>query len=681
MQTSEGATGFLGETAQLASLLESYRSLAAAPSPSAPLVAREIDAYKHLKAHLSRLSQQLAHNGLQRQGFLDSGLFSALLEYLSALYFVFEQIQDARPPPQEAERDGPETSSSSVHDKEEQPDPYYRVSQIAMLVIRVLRNGLAGCVDAQSHLCHRFDLISPFLSNITRFHVLNDPDTLLLSRSAIQMLSNLITSNRDVQHRMWSRIVTPDRDEDKLVLKFLSSPDTATQSAAQILLINFLRTPAWSDDAHSRCHELCTTSAGLQLIQSLLSSSESIMLRTASAAQDISSQEYEPEAEIQGLEESLGFIYTIFAILFEGGFSSMLIAALAPIEEISTQSPSSMQSDLPVISSSQLTLLKLLDSWLHLNQKEAAEASSSASSLDGGGRTMAAGLAAKDAGLAGLVDIFMQLSAFAREAMSGGIAKDGVPADQQPQDRRLIGVHHSLLLLLQSLLSISLAADGWSDERSLLDGPSGQSEHSFASLSRALLSDMRRNVAFVDELVALLDQTHQYAPALSPFRPTNAGGSSGSVPAEANGDLGSRPLPQGHALSSTGKAAIEGKDKQTGYGFDHLKRDIVRVMGSLVYTPTSSVTGASKQPAEEAAAGLGRAHEASKEADAIIYNKAQIRQVQDRIREQGGLFHVLNMTVLDERNPCKSLSDASMRQMRSRRSGLHADSPFRIIAV
>ncbi|SNX85362.1 uncharacterized protein MEPE_04071 [Melanopsichium pennsylvanicum] len=625
----------VGDGNWLSSLLHSYQSLAARPLQAADLIAGEIELYEDLKANLTTVSQQLARHGSQRKLFMTSGMFDIVLNSLDDLYSLFEKVQNARPTYVQEEQGEFQCNAASVEDRERLQDPYYRIAHIATLCMRIIRNAMADCADAQSHLSHRFDLVAPFLTNITRFHTLNDPDTLLLCRSGVQMLSNLITTNREVQRQIWPRIMITDKDEEKLVLKLLSSPDTATQSAAQVLLINILRTPNWERDARKRCHELCTTPAGLQLVGSLLTISESIMLRTALATQDEASQEYELKSEIEGSEESLGFIYTIFAILFEEGYSSLLVSTLAPMEELSSTSSS---LDLPIVSSSQITLLKLLDSWLHHSQKQVAEFTS-LGTANAGGPTMRTystsgtdDFATEGFGLAGLVDMFIQLSAFARRAMSFGMAKDGASADQQPQDRRLIGVHHGLILLLQSLLSISMTADGWSAEHSSLV----QYEESFASLSRILLMDMRRSEAFIDELVALLDQTHRYAPALSPFRPSGAGAS--SVLSEADKH---RAMPQGHALSSTGKAAHETYGKQPSYGFDHLKRDIVRVIGSLVYVPTDNNSTSSDQQGVE-------------NTPSQAHSKDQIRQVQDRVREKGGLFHVLNMTVLDERNPCKS---------------------------
>ncbi|KAJ9473830.1 Copper transport protein 86 [Pseudozyma hubeiensis] len=635
----------------LLELLEQYKILASSRSSSAEQTADQVDAYQHLEAHLTHFSQRLARNASIRKHFATSHDFSAVLEALAAFFPHFQQSQQVRPPSSNQRGQaaiGDDLSGTPADHQNTPKDPYQRACGIATLLFRTTRNAMAGCSDAQDHLCLRFDVLAPFLDNITRYHTLNDPDATLLARSAVQMLSNLITANRHVQRQMWPRIVAAQRDQDRLLLKFLSSPDTATQSAAQILLINFLRTPSWTQDAHERCYELCTSVAGRQLVESLLSTSESVMLRTASAKPDESAQEQEPETEIQGLEESLGFVYTIFAMLFERGYTSLVLSSLAPIDEISSSPSSSSASDLPVITSSQLTLLKLLDSWLHLQQKLIAETASASTEHDACPSVLELletpsrfssidARLLRTAGLAGLLDAFLSQARFARSAMAGGIARNGTSPDQQPQDRRLIGVHHGLLLLLQSLLSISMTADGWSDEGSSSSGMT-HSTRSFADVARALLSEMRSNHDFIDELVELLDQTHQYAPALSPFRRADAANDE-RTSSEADEQ---RPLPQGHALSSTGRAAHESKDTQPSYGFDHLKRDIVRVLGSLVYAPTQ----AAKNDAEAHSGGQNGV-----DANPSTLTKNQIREVQDRVRERGGLFHVLNMTVLDERNP------------------------------
>lgn len=64
---------------------------------------------------------------------------------------------------------------------------------------------------------------------------------------------------------------------------------------------------------------------------------------------------------------------------------------------------------------------------------------------------------------------------------------------------------------------------------------------------------------------------------------------------------------------------------------DNLKRDLVSLLGTLSFyrsLPTST--------------------EKEKESESV-------RIVQDTTREKGGLFDVMNLTQLDERNPCESL--------------------------
>lgn len=62
---------------------------------------------------------------------------------------------------------------------------------------------------------------------------------------------------------------------------------------------------------------------------------------------------------------------------------------------------------------------------------------------------------------------------------------------------------------------------------------------------------------------------------------------------------------------------------------DNLKRDLVSLLGTLAFYRSLS-TAADKDEENNA-----------------------VRVVQDTTRENGGLFDVMNLTQLDERNPCK----------------------------
>lgn len=609
------------DEARFINVLEAHANLVASASSSADDAEFEIEKYENVKRYLTRLGKRMAEDPEDRPIFVKNGFFRMVIRSLASYYPTFERAQAARPSPS---GDGDEAAWRTETEKKD--DLYHRISIVMMLCMRLLRNVMADNPEAQIEVCQKFDRLLPFFVNITRFHNLNDPDTVPLCCTGVQMLSNLITKNSIVQDEMWPRIVTTDKDEEKLVLKFLSSAHTGTSSAAQVLLINFLRAPDSNGSTYRRCYELCTSPQGLQILHSLLSSSQSILLRIGEQLKN----QPEFDAEWQGLEDSLGFIWTIFSVLFDQGYSSLLVSALAPMDAISS---SSNPMDEQLITNSQVILLKCIDLWLHAYHLDTRSCWSEGSigsfapklNLD----LNANEDAVKGGGLSGLVDHFMRLSAFARGAMARGIAKEATPEENQPQDRRLIAVHAALLLLLECFMSINMSADGWSDGALEEEG-----EQSFANLSRTLLSEMRGNEAFVEELVALLDQTHKYAPALSPFRPDKEANGTSS---NSSAHKGRRPLPQGHAYSSIGKAAQEGKDKQPAYGFDHLKRDIVRVLASLVYAPTGNYRAWGKP---------------SKTFESPL-TKTQIRQVQDLVREKGGLFHVLNMTVLDERNPCK----------------------------
>jgi len=63
-----------------------------------------------------------------------------------------------------------------------------------------------------------------------------------------------------------------------------------------------------------------------------------------------------------------------------------------------------------------------------------------------------------------------------------------------------------------------------------------------------------------------------------------------------------------------------------------LKRDLVRLLGVLSYSPPKRYQHQNQDQLK------------------------QVKNVQDRVRELGGLFDVLNLTALDELNPCEFFS-------------------------
>lgn len=107
----------------------------------------------------------------------------------------------------------------------------------------------------------------------------------------------------------------------------------------------------------------------------------------------------------------------------------------------------------------------------------------------------------------------------------------------------------------------------------------------------------------VEAVVALLHEAIAFFPAQSPFAP---GGGTAA------------PAPDGHVLSATGAASTPPADRPALHS---LKRSAVQLLGALAHAPPNTP------------------------------RPAAVVNVQDRVRESGGLYDVLNTTVLDETNP------------------------------
>lgn len=135
---------------------------------------------------------------------------------------------------------------------------------------------------------------------------------------------------------------------------------------------------------------------------------------------------------------------------------------------------------------------------------------------------------------------------------------------------------------------------------------------------------------------ALLRSTSAFSPAVSPFANFATGGAASAAVA----------APEGHVLTSTGQAgstAGAGAGASAGGvgGLQNLKRDLVRLIGVMSFFDPASGGGPAHAQAQ-AQAQTDRDH-----------RLARVRAVQDVVRESGGLLEVLNMTQLDENNPCE----------------------------
>ena len=154
----------------------------------------------------------------------------------------------------------------------------------------------------------------------------------------------------------------------------------------------------------------------------------------------------------------------------------------------------------------------------------------------------------------------------------------------------LVRTHLALLALLESLTAAVMCGQELVAAR--IDS-SGDTE---------LLGALRsRRVAAA--CVSLLREAHTFMPAQSPFAVTD----------------GTLPPPEGHAASSLHTAPRPPPDRPA---LPHLKRAVLQLLGALAFCP----------PPRRAS------HD--------------VRAFQDLVRELGGLVDVLNLTMLDEHNPC-----------------------------
>jgi ataxin-10 len=442
--------------------------------------------------------------------------------------------------------------------------------QRSILCARIVRNAVVGSSECQKLCYEGVPSIIRILWTTTSFTFEQDDQVHLLNRALVQLLSNTITANADLQSRLWNQILCSDNDEaDKgsrtgadLLGRLLQSGDAPTSTAAQVLLLNCII------DSNERCHSLSTSRSGAKLLSSLL---ELIQKHLDS---DDGGDDSHSSIIHQKQYESLGVMYTFFENLFDLQLFGAIYALLAAADISGQVSITSL------ISQSQLTLLRLLDTYLH----------NGASTY---GKKSIEDKAPKQ-GLDELIASFESLASWAEKAM-----KDALQGGSKGLvDPRLIEVHIGLVLLLQCLITLGMKTENSEGEDS-----------DIANVARVILGQMR-SMPFVQQLVSLLHTLAEFAPPISPFRPS--GEKARKTPIQP---------PSGHAITSTG-AAVSTDASDSGPALDNLKRDIVNLLGVLSYK------------------------RASDDIEAILL-------VQDTVREKGGLFDVMNMTQLDEHNPCE----------------------------
>ncbi|KAH9004705.1 spinocerebellar ataxia type 10 protein domain-containing protein [Lactarius hatsudake] len=365
-----------------------------------------------------------------------------------------------------------------------------------------------------------------------------DEGAFTVTRILAQTLSNLVTGNQELIDQFWD-VQMQTSEEKSILIRLTGLPDPRSLTSVVVLVMNCIY------DSHERGYTLVSTSIGVRVCVSILDRLEGLL--------DC------PESGDEGKAFELG--YGLFSRLFQLGL----------FPEVYRRT--SMQDE--VISPSQTTLLKLVDSFLQ---------SIPASFLDEGDhlRNLAVFLASVFLFRAenGRRAIQQVTGTPSPEPRATSDIRDSGGSVRRPSggavDLQLSGVCVALVLLSTSLSSILLA------ERE--NGGGVTTEPDLVSVT----------LPCIDAISGSRGPTGKTLRSFDAFLPRiNFGKIKPSYP---HGDGG------GGAPAQSGGEA----------GFSYLKRDLVRLLGILCYN-----------------------------------NKA----MQDRVRLCGGIPVVLNLCVIDDRNP------------------------------
>lgn len=190
------------------------------------------------------------------------------------------------------------------------------------------------------------------------------------------------------------------------------------------------------------------------------------------------------------------------------------------------------------------------------------------------------------------------------------------------QKGEVVALHQCLILLLQILSSLILFNQRSVQEQGKEQEQEQEQGYETYNAGHWLVEQFSSPSSVtgggsVEGLVALLQATEKIAPAVSPF-PVRDGGDKG---------LSSDPLPEGHVLSHTGSSRRNGDGAGGAKAIPHrvpfLKRDVLRMVSALTFLAPRPTAGEARR----------------------------VRDVQDRIRSDGGLWTILTLTQLDEANP------------------------------
>lgn len=479
--------------------------------------------------YLQQLSKELARSQEARIRWLQD--YNNTDEVVKEADAIWTKAIDERETTGGLDEDGKLVESKIVHVEDRQ-------LQRALLCARILRNVVVGDHNAQRSLYAMLSLTIEKLWMCTSFAYVNDVEMQTLTRTYVQLISNLVTGNEEMQKKLWEDHLTTNHHEKQrnarsgadLLARLLQSKDAGTSVAGLILLLNC----TLGDE--SRCDSLSSTISGRKIIEAILTAIQERMDKDDESGDEIDQQGCEriAGAASQSDDEFVTLCFKFFSNLFDRKLFLRIYSCLAPAQ--------GAIEDIAIISPSQLTLLKLLDSYLHLGAKSY------------GNNTVGNRDVSED--LLGLVAEMSRLSRWAEEVMKASM-KGGSRADI---DVRLVDVHVGLILHLQILISLGLKTEDV-----------GSSDTPIGHTATMVLSHTRE-ASFLQTLVSLLHISGQFSPAISPFRPRDTSAHKQSLDSP----------PEGHFLSSTGLSSLsDGED--AGPSLDNLKRDIVNLLGVLAF--------------------------------------------------------------------------------------------------
>ncbi|KAH7890707.1 spinocerebellar ataxia type 10 protein domain-containing protein [Phlebopus sp. FC_14] len=273
---------------------------------------------------------------------------------------------------------------------------------LVVSLCRFTRNLVAGVPQNQQNAFENEPDLRRILYTYSSWSSTQDPESYSSARSAVQVLSNMVTTNEILLSHLWDTCMNLP-EEQVIFIRYLASPDGRTILFLLILLVNCIH------GSRPRQALLAKTRVGARICIALLDRMVDL---------------YDAEESSDG-SKAFDYGYHVFAHLFDGGFAHQLYESLKVADEI--------------IAPHQTILLKLLDSYLQ--------------SLHSPSVLM--GMCPM------LTTCFFELSTFSQEALksaigTGAVENDGVLATPETLDIILPRVCEALVLVTQCLASILL---------------------------------------------------------------------------------------------------------------------------------------------------------------------------------------------------------------------------------